>query len=112
MKRYQTNEDAFCGVFNVWTQDYTKNTKASYIANLRRYRKVVIFLPDKFDVAAITSFATIDSRGRITIPSEIIYEMFGTVENAAGTELRVHWNGENNSITLKKFGKNIHDDNF
>lgn len=67
-------------------------------------------LPDKFDVAAITSFATIDGRGRITIPSEIIYEMFGTIENAAGTELRVHWNRENNSITIKKFGKNIHDD--
>ena len=69
-------------------------------------------LPDKFDVATITSFATIDGRGRIVIPSEIIYEMFGTVENAAGTELRVHWNRENNSITLKKFGKNIHDDDF
>ena len=45
-------------------------------------------LPYKFDVSAITSFATI------------------------GTELRVHWNRENNSITLKKFGKNIHDDDF
>ena len=67
-------------------------------------------LPDKFDVAAITSFATIDGRGMITIPSEIIYEMFGTIENAAGTELRVHWNRENNSIILKRFGKNIHDD--
>ena len=74
---------------------------------LRKGRDV---LPDKFEVSAITSFATIDGRGRITIPSEIIYEMFGTIENAAGTELRVHWNGENNSITLKKFGKNIHDD--
>ena len=72
----------------------------------------MIFLPDKFDVSAITSFATIDSRGMVAIPSEIIYEMFGTVENAAGTELRVHWNRENNSITLKKFGKNIHDDDF
>ena len=69
-------------------------------------------LPDKFEVSGITSFATIDGRGRIVIPSEIIYEMFGTVENAAGTELRVHWNRENNSITLKKFGKNIHDDDF
>ena len=67
-------------------------------------------LPDKFDVTGITSFATIDSRGMIAIPSEIIYEMFGTIENAAGTELRVHCNRENNSITLKKFGKNIHDD--
>lgn len=76
---------------------------------LRKGRDI---LPDKFDVSAITSFATIDSRGMITIPSEIIYEMFGTVENAAGTELRVHWNRENNSITLKKFGKNIHDDDF
>lgn len=62
-------------------------------------------MPDKFDVAGITSFAVIDSRGNITIPSEIIYEMFGTIENAAGTELRVHWNRENNSITLKKIGK-------
>ena len=69
-------------------------------------------LPDKFEVSGITSFATIDGRGMIAIPSEIIYEMFGTVENAAGTELRVHWNRENNSITLKKFGKNIHDDDF
>ena len=69
-------------------------------------------MPNKFDVVSITSFATIDGRGRITIPSEIIYEMFGTIENAAGTELRVHWNRENNSITLKKFGKNIHDDDF
>ena len=69
-------------------------------------------LPDKFEVSGITSFATIDSHGRITIPPEIIYEMFGTIENAAGTELRVHWNRENNSITLKKFGKNIHDDDF
>ena len=69
-------------------------------------------LPDKFDVAAITSFATIDGRGMIAIPSEIIYEMFGTIENAAGAELRVHWNRENNSIVLKKFGKNIHDDDF
>lgn len=69
-------------------------------------------LSDKFDVAAITSFATIDGRGMITIPTEIIYEMFGTIENAAGTELRVHWNRENNSIVLKKFGKNIHDDDF
>ena len=67
-------------------------------------------LLDKFDVAAITSFAIIDSRGMITIPSEIIYEMFGTIENAAGAELRVHWNRENNSITIKKFGKNIHED--
>lgn len=67
-------------------------------------------MPDKFDVSAITSFATIDGRGMITIPSEIIYEMFGTIENAAGTKLRVHWNRENNSITLKKFGKNTHDD--
>lgn len=67
-------------------------------------------LPDKFDIATITSFATIDSRGRITIPSEIIYEMFGTIENAAGTELRVHWNRENNSIVLKKIGKAINDD--
>ena len=69
-------------------------------------------LPDKFEVSGITSFATIDGSGSIAIPSEIIYEMFGTVENAAGTELRVHWNRENNSITLKKFGKNIHDDDF
>ena len=67
-------------------------------------------MPNKFDVASITSFATIDGRGRIAIPPEIIYEMFGTIKNAAGTELRVHWNRENNSITLKKFGKNIHDD--
>lgn len=64
----------------------------------------------KCRVAAITSFATIDGRGMITIPTEIIYEMFGTIENAAGTELRVHWNRETNAITLKKFGKNIHDD--
>ena len=70
----------------------------------------MIFLPDKFDVSAITSFATIDSRGMVAIPSEIIYEMFGTVENAAGTELRVHWNRENNSITLKKFMKNKYED--
>ena len=69
-------------------------------------------LPDKFEVSGITSFATIDSHGMMALPSEIIYEMFGTVENAAGTELRVHWNRENNSITLKKFGKNIHDDDF
>lgn len=69
-------------------------------------------LPDKFEVSGITSFATIDGRGMIALPSEIIYEMFGSIENAAGTELRVHWNRENNSITLKKFGKNIHDDDF
>ena len=69
-------------------------------------------MPDKFEVSGITSFAAIDGRGMIAIPSEIIYEMLGTVENAAGTELRVHWNRENNSITLKKFGKNIHDDDF
>lgn len=67
-------------------------------------------MPDKFDVAAITSFATIDGRGMITIPSEIIYEMFGTIENAAGTELRVHWNRETNSIVLKKIGKATNDD--
>ena len=67
-------------------------------------------MPDKFDVAAITSFATIDGRGMIALPSEIIYEMFGSIENAAGTELRVHWNRENNSITLKKFMKNKYDD--
>lgn len=67
-------------------------------------------LPDKFEVSGITSFATIDGRGMIAIPSEIIYEMFGTVENAAGTELRVHWNRENNSITLKKFMKNKYED--
>ena len=67
-------------------------------------------MPDKFDVSGITSFATIDSRGGIIIPSEIIYEMFGTIENAAGTELRVHWNKENNSITLKKFMKNKYED--
>ena len=67
-------------------------------------------MPDKFDVSGITSFATIDGRGMIAIPSEIIYEMFGTVENAAGTELRVHWNRENNSITLKKFMKNKYED--
>lgn len=67
-------------------------------------------LPNKFDVASITSFATIDGRGRIVIPSEIIYEMFGSIENAAGTELRVHWNRENNSITLKKFMKNKYKD--
>ena len=74
---------------------------------LRKGRDI---LPDKFDVAAITSFAVIDSRGNITIPSEIIYEMFGTIENAAGTELRVHWNRETNSITLKKIGKNRYGD--
>lgn len=67
-------------------------------------------MPDKFDIAGITSFAVIDSRGRITIPSEIIYEMFGTIENAVGTELRVHWNRETNSITLKKFMKNKYED--
>lgn len=67
-------------------------------------------LPNKFEVSGITSFATIDGRGRIAIPSEIIYEMFGTIENAAGTELRVHWNRENNSITLKKFMKNKYKD--
>ena len=67
-------------------------------------------MPDKFDVSGITSFATIDGRGMIALPSEIIYEMFGTVENAAGTELRVHWNKENNSITLKKFMKNKYED--
>ena len=67
-------------------------------------------MPDKFDVAAITSFATIDSRGMVAIPSEIIYEMFGSIENAAGTELRVHWARENNSITLKKFMKNKYED--
>ena len=67
-------------------------------------------MPDKFDVATITSFATIDGRGRIAIPSEIIYEMFGSIDNAAGTELRVHWNRENNSITLKKFMKNKYKD--
>lgn len=78
--------------------------------NFKALQKGRDILPDKFDVTAITSFATIDGRGMITIPSEIIYEMFGTIENAAGTELRVHWNRENNSITLKKFGKNIHDD--
>ena len=75
-------------------------------------RKGCDILSDKFEVSGITSFATIDGRGMIAIPSEIIYEMFGTIENAAGTELRVHWNRENNSITLKKFGKNIHDDDF
>ena len=67
-------------------------------------------LPDKFEVLGITSFATIDSRGIIALPSEIIYEMFGSIENAAGTELRVHWNRENNSITLKKFMKNKYED--
>ena len=67
-------------------------------------------MPDKFEVSGITSFATIDGRGMIALPSEIIYEMFGTVENAAGTELRVHWNRENNSITLKKFMKNKYED--
>lgn len=67
-------------------------------------------MPDKFEVSGITSFATIDSRGMVAIPSEIIYEMFGTIENAAGTELRVHWNRENNSITLKKFMKNKYED--
>ena len=67
-------------------------------------------MPDKFEVSGITSFATIDGRGGIIIPSEIIYEMFGTIENAAGTELRVHWNRENNSITLKKFMKNKYED--
>ena len=67
-------------------------------------------MPDKFDIAGITSFTVIDSRGKITIPSEIIYEMFGTIENAAGTELRVHWNRETNSVTLKKIGKNRYDD--
>lgn len=67
-------------------------------------------MPNKFDIASITSFATIDGRGRIAIPSEIIYEMFGSIENAAGTELRVHWNRENNSITLKKFMKNKYKD--
>lgn len=70
----------------------------------------MIFLPDKFDVSAITSFATIDSHGMVAIPSEIIYEMFGSIENAAGTGLRVHWNRENNSITLKKFMKNKYED--
>ena len=69
-----------------------------------------MFLPDRFEVSGITSFATIDGRGMIAIPSEIIYEMFGTIENAAGTELRVHWNRENNSITLKKFMKNKYED--
>ena len=67
-------------------------------------------MPDKFDVSGITSFATIDGRGMIALPSEIICEMFGTIENAAGTELRVHWNRENNSITLKKFMKNKYED--
>ena len=67
-------------------------------------------MPDKFEVSGITSFATIDGRGMIALPSEIIYEMFGTIENAAGTELRVHWNRENNSITLKKFMKNKYED--
>ena len=67
-------------------------------------------LPNKFDIASITSFATIDGRGRIAIPLEIIYEMFGSIESAAGTELRVHWNRENNSITLKKFMKNKYKD--
>ena len=67
-------------------------------------------MPDKFDVAAITSFATIDGRGMIALPSEMIHEMFGSIENAAGTELRVHWNRENNSITLKKFMKNKYED--
>ena len=67
-------------------------------------------MPDKFDVSGITSFATIDGRGMIALPSEIIYEMFGSIENAAGTELRVHWNKENNSITLKKFMKNKYED--
>lgn len=67
-------------------------------------------MPDKFDVSGITSFATIDGRGMIALPSEIIYEMFGSIENAAGTELRVHWNRENNSITLKKFMKNKYED--
>lgn len=70
----------------------------------------MIFLPDKFEVSGITSFATIDGRGMVAIPSEIIYEMFGSIENAAGTELRVHWNRENNSITLKKFMKNKYED--
>lgn len=69
-------------------------------------------MPDKFEVSGITSFATIDGRGGIIIPSEIIYEMFGTIENAAGTELRVHWNRENNSIILKKFMKNRYEDDF
>ena len=67
-------------------------------------------MSDKFEVSGITSFATIDGRGMIAIPSEIIYEMFGSIENAAGTELRVHWNRENNSITLKKFMKNKYED--
>ena len=67
-------------------------------------------MPDKFEVSGITSFATIDGSGMITIPSEIIYEMFGSIENAAGTERRVHWNRENNSITLKKFMKNKYED--
>ena len=67
-------------------------------------------LPDKFEVSGITSFATVDGRGMIVLPSEIIYEMFGSIENAAGTELRVHWNRENNSITLKKFMKNKYKD--
>ena len=67
-------------------------------------------MSDKFEVSGITSFATIDGRGMIALPSEIIYEMFGTIENAAGTELRVHWNRENNSITLKKFMKNKYED--
>lgn len=67
-------------------------------------------LPDKFEVSGITSFATIDGRGMIAIPSEIIYEMFGSIENAAGTELRVHWNRETNAITLKKFMKNRYED--
>ena len=67
-------------------------------------------MPDKFEVSGITSFATVDGRGMIALPSEIIYEMFGSIENAAGTEFRVHWNRENNSITLKKFMKNKYED--
>lgn len=62
-------------------------------------------MADKFDVAAITSIATMDRFGNIRIPYEIICEMFGSMAKAAGTDFRIHWNRENNAIVLKKIGK-------
>ena len=67
-------------------------------------------MSDKFDVAGITSFVTMDRYGNIKIPYAVICEMFGSMTKATGSEWCVFWNRETNSITLKKIGKATNDD--
>jgi len=77
-----------CAVWRFYCSDarlYQKQ-KSVLKRKFKPLQKGCVILPDKFDVAAITSFVKMYRLGNIRIPYAVICEMFGSMTKVTGSE--------------------------